>query len=856
MSSKSNTNKFMKRMVSFLIILAYLAVFIPVIASQDSGDEVYHYVRQGANGDGSSWENAYGSLPENLIRGHTYYIADGVYDGYTCNTAEDGTSVITIKKATVSDHGSSIGWDDSYGDGQAVFNGMIEFTTSYWVFDGQTGGGAGNWNSGFGFKIYEPGDRNNMIRISYTGKANNILIKHVEFEGKGSVSTAGGNLSNDAVAIFDANNITISHFWMYDIGRCPFFLSAQDVIIEHGYVESYYGSPEVHSEIASIWAFDGIVGDITFRYNLFTDIKSTGGLMWDNGSNPEACLYVYGNVFYKPEGATWERANGLIGGWRASEFHNCHVYNNTFINVDQECLSTFPNVYSGNKAYNNLFYNCNSPNFVKFESHDYNLFINSGDTHSEENGVSYKGEGGDPFINQVGLDFGLIGATAPGMALPSPFDTDPTGAARGADGLWDRGAFESNTLIPIPTPIPTPEDDPILSVFPDTVVPGGTVTVSFSNVKNPTVADWIGMYTIDAEDGTGTNWTAIDWFYTSSGTTAYGSEAKSSGSFTVTMPDEEGEYNFRLFKDDMFDKLATSNTVTVMVPPPLDMVFSLESISLKGKSKIIGNTGTNSDDAATVTFSGSAGVEGDLLIGPGADWTEVVKSTKPDASANVTGTITNLASVRRYQPPQFPEIPVDLEYRGDLIVRLSPQTPYIIDNSGSYGNIKVYGLLTINVGEEDIKIVTDNLTVTGNGRIVVNRTGEGRLLLYVKDKMEIGGNDGINKNGNYNDVILYYSGSETLNFKGNNKITGSLYVKDSDIIMSGSASISGHIVTGGSNVVVSGNAEIDAGLFYAPNADLSLSGGGKIRGVTVAKSIHLSGNSLIICDGSMEPVSE
>src|SRR5690606_21620262 len=81
-------------------------------------------VRAGATGadDGSNWNNAYPDLPTTLERGSTYYIADGSYDGYTFNDVVSGTTLITIKKATVSDHGGiETGWSDAYGDGQAIF---------------------------------------------------------------------------------------------------------------------------------------------------------------------------------------------------------------------------------------------------------------------------------------------------------------------------------------------------------------------------------------------------------------------------------------------------------------------------------------------------------------------------------------------------------------------------------------------------------------------------------------------------------------------------------------------------------------------------------------------------------------
>ena len=56
---------------------------------------------------------------------------------YTFNDAVSGTTLITIKKAIESDHGTDTGWSSAYGDGQATFP-NVTFTTSYWTFDGQS----------------------------------------------------------------------------------------------------------------------------------------------------------------------------------------------------------------------------------------------------------------------------------------------------------------------------------------------------------------------------------------------------------------------------------------------------------------------------------------------------------------------------------------------------------------------------------------------------------------------------------------------------------------------------------------------------------------------------------------------
>jgi hypothetical protein len=367
------------------------------------------------------------------------------------------------------------------------------------VLDGQTGGGAVNkWAGNFGIKVTERGDSNAIIKIA-NSFANYVTLRHIDFVGKGSVSTAGGSASNDALAIYGASNTTLSYYRMSGVGRCPFFINPKNAIFEHGWVQSYYGSSAVHSEVASIWGFSGAVGDTTFRYSLFTDIKSTGGIMWDNSSNTSAKLFVYGNVFYKPAGANWDQANGVVGGWTGGggeQFRNASVTNNAFINVDQESLSSFPNVYSGNTAYNNIFYNSDSPNFAKFGSHNYNYFINAGGTHSEANGTSGTT---DPFVDYVNLDFRLKSATAAGMTLASPLNMDPMGKTRGSDGVFDRGAFEygGTTASPTPTPTASPSPSPTATATPSPT-PTSTVAQSLFTTQVPA--------TTSNSDGTNVNY--------------------------------------------------------------------------------------------------------------------------------------------------------------------------------------------------------------------------------------------------------------------------------------------------------------------------------------------------------------
>ncbi len=82
-----------------------------------------YYVRKGAGklsvwNDGSDWYSAWDDFNDisGLSAGDTVYIAAGTYKG-SCVIDASGTSDnerITIKRATINDHGTDLGWVDSY----------------------------------------------------------------------------------------------------------------------------------------------------------------------------------------------------------------------------------------------------------------------------------------------------------------------------------------------------------------------------------------------------------------------------------------------------------------------------------------------------------------------------------------------------------------------------------------------------------------------------------------------------------------------------------------------------------------------------------------------------------------------
>jgi len=101
-------------------------------------------------------------------------------------------------------------------------------------------------------------------------------------------------------------------------------------------------------------------------------------------------------------------------------------------------------------------------------------------------------------------------------------------------------------------------EGPTLSASPTTVAPGGTITATWSGIAAPAARDWIGLYTPGAA-----NASFIDWIYVSCSKTPGTGRASGSCSFVVPTTVAPGTYQLRLFANDGFTLLTTSNSFTV-----------------------------------------------------------------------------------------------------------------------------------------------------------------------------------------------------------------------------------------------------------------------------------------------------
>jgi hypothetical protein len=401
-----------------------LFVSVMVFFTITSSFGANHYIRQGGTGNGSDWTNAHGQLPPTLVRGDTYYMADGTYPSYKFD--DQGTAVITIKKATSTNHGTDVGWQNSYGDGTAEFSGTLEFATGYYTFDGQWGTGK---TDQYGFRINTPAsDFAKSVRNTANG-TNHITFKHFEFRHNSTVN----NKDNDGIyfMINTATHLTLSHVYIHGVSRTPIGITNIDnCLFEHLYVDDYGVNGWQHTEVMAARYCDNMI----IRHSTFEDIKSTGGLIFGVCNNVD----IYGNVFWKGGGG-----NGSIGMWTeyGSQGGNFKIYNNTFVDLNRNGALSLRG--SNNIVYNNINYNSSYNSTIGGATHDYNTFIKCvfrGTFNLAAHEKEYAS--GDPFVNYATQDFQLKAATDGGMSLAMDYNTDPDGKARGQDGTWDRGAYE------------------------------------------------------------------------------------------------------------------------------------------------------------------------------------------------------------------------------------------------------------------------------------------------------------------------------------------------------------------------------------------------------------------------------
>ena len=437
----------MKKYIFFIILFSLF--IIPNV-----GFSANHYIRDGATGSGTSWSDAADDLTSlTLVRGDTYYVADGSYGDWYLTTADSGSTYIYIKKATASAHGTETGWSSSYGDGQATVN-SVHFRSSYWIFDGVTGRGSNPADYGFRFVRTSASAATYFIGIPWVGdhryNTDYITVSHCSFVMPGPTYDYPLIPIYSNAYINDSSYITISYCYFYNGPSNMAFRNWKYSTIEYCYFAGNWSSASNHGQ--QISPGNGS-DDITLRNNIFAN--STVFIVGLHRTEGAACNYrwkIYNNVVI---GGT------LTAGWanadssRADNIANWQVHNNTHIGVNFGGKGAFfvgslsnPST-DKSYAYNNLFYNCVGPTFDTSTSggiiHTNNGFYSCTGTYdSSENGTAVNASG-DPFADRAGGNYQLksgVKAIDYGKALSSPFAVDYNGTVRPQGSGFDIGAYE------------------------------------------------------------------------------------------------------------------------------------------------------------------------------------------------------------------------------------------------------------------------------------------------------------------------------------------------------------------------------------------------------------------------------
>jgi hypothetical protein len=455
-------------------MLALLAMFLVVLLGSISpayAQSVF-YVRAGATGagNGSDWQNAYPTLPATLVRGATYYIADGTYPSYTFRTPNAGTSLITLRKATGADHGTDIGWNSTFGDGQAVF-GSFDLITGYLTIDGAKRNES-NWQdvASYGFKFPANGF---TASASNGSSASNITIRYSDIGGPvGSVCGQSG-VPAGSTAFYVVGSSALSN-WVVSRNHIhhteiPFLITeADNWTVEYNHIGPSWQKETISGQGTSGWVVrhnkfidnlifppaacqhggDGATADIGIR------TSSTENNNWEIYGNVFGDTGLYPNINRSGaiiQGNCWNdnATSPTVSGWK--------VYNNTFYNIHGNWARILI-CGSNNVAVNNLWYRAGDPS-TRFEisgagltgqtSWCYNDLPGSpANLCSAISGTKVLGSE-NPFVDVERLDFRLkasFSGPSPvnaGTPLGTGFsNVDAFGNIRGADGGWDIGAYE------------------------------------------------------------------------------------------------------------------------------------------------------------------------------------------------------------------------------------------------------------------------------------------------------------------------------------------------------------------------------------------------------------------------------
>lgn len=394
----------------------------------------FKYFRPGASGTGSGndWTNAYTTLTalkNGLARGDTGYLGVGTTtEDVLLNTAASGTQTITLKKATIADHGTETGWNNTYA-GQTVLIGSLQVATNYWVVDGVYRAEE-NWRDSGSYGIRIKGTVYSWP-INFPPGGNHLVFRYLDVGADvGSVYPSISGPPFYFVSDITQTDFTISYCHAHNCGVL-YLVGVDGVVIEKTAFTDQWGKEMIRG-------FGTCTNGILRYLSFHNTTRDTGGpgeagtapiAIWDsNNAGAFDNWQIYGIEMLDTEAI--EHSGGAIvvggdgGGWVGVPANNVKIYNITVAGFQSNISANILiNGGTGNEIRNVLWYDCiGSPN-------------------ASPNTSSNAEESSSPFASYPDGDLRLA-IQVPGTSLDSPFNVDIAGNLRGQDGSFDRGAYE------------------------------------------------------------------------------------------------------------------------------------------------------------------------------------------------------------------------------------------------------------------------------------------------------------------------------------------------------------------------------------------------------------------------------
>jgi hypothetical protein len=267
-------------------------------------------------------------------------------------------------------------------------------------------------------------------------------------------------------------------------------------------------------------------------------------------------------------------------------------------------------------------------------------------------------------------------------------------------------------------------------------------------------------------------------------------------------------------------------------------VFCNSGLSVGNNINITGDVGTNAEGEGSINLGNNIEIDGDVLVGPGGDPDEVVK-TGNNVDIKSKGQLTSKVS---YAIPDFPDFPT---LNSKKQIKLKNNETCRISEDGDYGSIEMKNnnMLVIDVGDYVREVLVDKLTAGTN--LEIQLEGKGRLNLYVKSRFEVKSNSAVNNNGRIDALTVYMSDYSSISLDNNGVFNGTIFSNNKNTgICLNNMTINGHIISAGENNVSydgKNNTTIN-GIFYAPKSKILTMNNYKINGLIVADTLNIKNN--------------